>query len=123
MAEKYFDGSKANSEAKSIAFPRKEDALLLRMSVMKDITWKWVYSFVALVALLGWGIFNLVLMVKEIDRPSTVTAVGLAGTSTITGFLISLNTDIKQFWFRKKPPDQPSSSEPPAQQPPDEVKQ
>ena len=89
---------------------------------MKDITWKWIYSFVALASLLGWAVFNLVLLVKDIDKPSTVTAVGLAGTSTITGFLISLNTDIKQFWFRKKAPNEPPSSEPSAQQPPEEGK-
>lgn len=72
---------------------------------------KWIYSFVAFGALLAWGTTNLILLILEANNPSIEKAVALAGASTITGFLIALNTDIKQFWFRKKPSDPDNKKE------------
>lgn len=50
---------------------------------------KWLYAFVLIVLLFGWGILT-----KQNE-------------GIITGFLITANTLIVQYYFRKKTPDEP----------------
>ena len=71
---------------------------------------KWIYTFTLLVATLWWARF-LVLTVKGvITQPTELGIIEVAGVGVLLGALLSWNANIVQYWFRKAPPKDGTSS-------------
>ena len=63
---------------------------------------KWAYTFVLLLATIGWGIFLVYVVKDTIASPNTGNIIETAGVSVLLGALIAWNGTVNQHWFRKK---------------------
>lgn len=70
---------------------------------MKGDGWKWVYSFVMLIATVGWACFTMTVVRSAIAEPSVIGILEASGTNILLGALIGWNTTIVYHWFRKRP--------------------
>lgn len=71
---------------------------------------KWAYSFALLGVTLWWARF-LVLTIKEaLAQPTEANIIEVAGVGVLLGALITWNATIVQYWFRKSPPKDGTSS-------------
>lgn len=95
-----------------------------------DIKWadgfmKWFYTILLLLATLAWAVFTVLIIdhamkEKELSEvPANV--IEASGSSVITGFLITLNVNTNQYWFRRRYPEEPSADDypKPPVEPPD----
>jgi hypothetical protein len=69
-----------------------------------DLVMRWFYTFFLLLATLGWGYLLLWTVEKAVVSKATIDIIGTAGVGTMLGVLLTLNVNVNQFWFRKKPP-------------------
>lgn len=74
------------------------------MSITKLTTenCKWIYTFAVLLITIGWAVFTVYMVDRAIDAPTAVNVIEASGTGVLLGHLISINNDVKQYWFRKK---------------------
>ena len=70
---------------------------------MKDEPWKWLYTFTVFLAMMAWAVFLVFMAERAIANPTPANIMELTGVGVLLGALITMNQDIKQFWFRKKP--------------------
>jgi Na+-translocating ferredoxin:NAD+ oxidoreductase RnfC subunit len=66
---------------------------------------KWVYTFLLLIAMVGWGWFSVHTICQAMDQPTTIDIIAAAGVSGLMGALITLTTLATQHRFRKKTPE------------------
>ena len=71
---------------------------------------RWLYTFILLLATIGWGYLLLWTVERAVASKATVDIIGTAGVGTMLGVLLTLNVNVNQFWFRKKSPDEPTSN-------------
>jgi len=71
---------------------------------------RWLYTFILLLATIGWGYLLLWTVERAVASKATVDIIGTAGVGTMLGVLLTLNVNVNQFWFRKKSPDEPAGN-------------
>ena len=67
---------------------------------------KWIYSFVLLLATIGWAVFTVLICKDAVDNPTSINVIETAGASVLMGALITWNGLVIQHWFRKKNPEE-----------------
>ena len=63
---------------------------------------KWIYTFLLLIATLGWAVFTVYTVREALQEPTPVNVIEASGSGVLLGALIAWNNDVKQYWFRKK---------------------
>jgi hypothetical protein len=71
---------------------------------MKGDKMKWLYTFVLLLATIGWAVFAVTIVKSTMATPTPIGVLEASGVSVLLGALISWNADVNRYWFRKKPP-------------------
>ncbi|GAI60864.1 unnamed protein product [marine sediment metagenome] len=72
----------------------------------RDIRWKWAYSFLLFCATIGWAVFTIKVVATAMASPTPVDVLKASGTGILLGALITWNSTIIHFWFRKKAPEE-----------------
>lgn len=63
---------------------------------------KWIYTFVLLIATIGWAVFTVIVVKDAMATPTAAGILEASGTSVLLGALIGWNSLVIQHWFRKK---------------------
>lgn len=68
---------------------------------------KWVYTFFLLLVTIGWAAFCVITIRDAVTTPTSTSVLEVAGVTVLLGALIAWNGNVNQYWFRKKPKDEP----------------
>lgn len=69
----------------------------------EDSKAKWVYSYVLLGLTIAWAIFAVNTTRACMVNPTPFNILEVSGTNVLLGAMITWCSDVKQYWFRKKP--------------------
>lgn len=72
---------------------------------MKGQIFKWAYSYLLLLATLGWGYITILSVMQALREKLDGDIIAAAGASGVMGGLMALNALVVQHWFRKALPE------------------
>ncbi|HUV52894.1 MAG TPA: hypothetical protein VMW64_07450 [Dehalococcoidia bacterium] len=72
---------------------------------------RWAYTFVLLFTTLGWAYFLIKSVEWAVAAKTDVSIIEAAGVGTVLGVLLTLNVNVNQFFFRKRPSTDSKKSE------------
>lgn len=72
---------------------------------MDDISFKQAYSFVVLLATIGWAVFAVCMTKEALTTKEGIDILAASGTGVVLGALITWTGMTVQHWFRKKGPE------------------
>ena len=70
---------------------------------MKGDGFKWLFTFALILVTLSWAFICLQVVSNSLLSPTSVDVLAAGGVSGLMGALLTWDTLIVQFWFRKHP--------------------